>query len=156
MLVLAALLLVGVAAALLFNAIKPDATSAPDKLRSDDRRLLAMGETLYAQHCAACHGVQLQGQANWRERDAQGRLPAPPHDASGHTWHHADEVLFRITKLGVAEAAGLANYESNMPAYAKVLSDEEIVATLSWIKSTWPADVRSKHDEINAFARAKR
>ena len=28
----------------------------------------------------------------------------------------------------------------------------DIVAVLSWIKSRWPADVRAKHDQINARA----
>ena len=67
--------------------------------------LLAEGAQLYAQHCASCHGSQLEGQPNWRERLPNGRLPAPPHDDSGHTWHHPDHVLFAITNtlsLGVA------------------------------------------------------
>ena len=78
--------------------------------------------------------------------------PAPPHDASGHTWHHPDEVLFRITKYGVAKAANLKNYESAMPAYEDRLSDEEIVAVLSWIKSTWPPEIRARVDRVNAEA----
>jgi S-disulfanyl-L-cysteine oxidoreductase SoxD len=85
-------------------------------------------------------------------RGADGRLPAPPHDASGHTWHHPDELLFRITKFGVAKAANLKNYESAMPAYEDRLSDEEIVAVLSWIKSTWPPEIRVRVDRINAEA----
>ena len=27
-------------------------------------------------------------------------LPAPPHNETGHTWHHPDEMLFAITKYG--------------------------------------------------------
>jgi hypothetical protein len=91
----------------------------------------------------------LEGQPNWRERGPDGRLPAPPHDASGHTWHHPDELLFRITKHGVAKAANLKDYVSAMPAYDGVLSDAEIVAALSWIKAQWPAYIRVRHDELN-------
>jgi mono/diheme cytochrome c family protein len=94
----------------------------------------------------------LEGQPNWRERGPDGRLPAPPHDASGHTWHHPDELLFRITKHGVAKAANLKDYVSAMPAYDGVLSDAEIVAALSWIKAQWPADIRVRHDELNRAA----
>lgn len=130
----------------------PSGTRAPPLLRPDDVRLVAMGQKVYAAHCAACHGQRLEGQPNWRERGADGRLPAPPHDASGHTWHHPDEVLFRITKHGVAKAANLKNYESAMPAYEGRLSDEEIVAVLSWIKSTWPPEIRARVDRINADA----
>ena len=125
-------------------------------LRPDDPSTVALGRKVYDAQCATCHGAQLQGQPNWRERDASGRLPAPPHDLSGHTWHHPDEVLFRITKLGVAKAAGLKDYDSAMPAYGGVLSDADIVAVLSYIKATWPADIRRKHDELNASAAANK
>ena len=125
-------------------------------LRPDDAGTVTLGRKVYDAQCAACHGAQLQGQPNWRERDAAGRLPAPPHDRSGHTWHHPDEVLVRITKLGVAKAANLKDYVSSMPAYEGVLTDAEIVAVLSYIKATWPADIRRKHDELNASAAAQK
>ncbi|MEO6660937.1 MAG: cytochrome c [Burkholderiaceae bacterium] len=119
-------------------------------LRPNDVKVLAAGERVYAQRCASCHGAQLEGQPEWRSRGADGLLPAPPHDASGHTWHHPDELLFRITKFGVAKAANLSDYKSAMPAYEGVLSDEEIVAVLSWIKSRWPMSVREQHNQLNA------
>lgn len=122
------------------------------QLRPDDPAVVALGQRVYAAQCAACHGARLQGQPDWRERGPDGRLPAPPHDESGHTWHHPDEVLFRITKHGVAKAAKLKDYVSAMPAYEGVLSDEEIVAVLSWIKAQWPAAIRSRHDELNRSA----
>ena len=129
------------------------ASRAPvHRLRADDATLTARGQRIYAAQCAACHGARLEGQANWREPGPDGRLPAPPHDANGHTWHHPDELLFRITKFGVAKAANLKDYASAMPAYEGTLGDEEIVAVLSWIKSLWPADIRSRHDELNRSA----
>ncbi|AMO23538.1 c-type cytochrome [Ramlibacter tataouinensis] len=128
-----------------------DRAPAPDPLRLQpaDAAVVAAGRKVYEAHCAACHGMQLQGQPNWRERDSNGRLPAPPHDASGHTWHHTDEVLFRITKMGVAKAANLKDYDSGMPAYDGVLTDAQIVAALSFIKSQWPPEIRRRHDELN-------
>ena len=122
-------------------------------LRPDDAKVLARGKQVYAAQCGACHGATLEGQPDSRERGLNGLLPAPPHDASGHTWHHADDVLFRITKHGVAQAAGLKDYLSAMPIYESVLSDEEIIAVLSWIKAQWPTAVRQRHDQINAQAR---
>jgi mono/diheme cytochrome c family protein len=124
-------------------------------LRTDDPKILAAGQSVYQAHCAACHGARLEGQPRWRERDAQGRMPAPPHDASGHTWHHSDQLLFDITKHGVAKAAKLKDYDSAMPTYDGVLSDAEIVAVLSWIKSQWPAEIRKQQEEINVAARRK-
>ena len=120
------------------------------QLRPDDPAVTATGQKIYATHCAACHGARLEGQPNWRIRDAAGRLPAPPHDATGHSWHHPDEVLFAITKHGVAKAANLQDHDSAMPAYEGVLTDAEINAVLSWIKSQWPRETRKLHDEVNA------
>jgi mono/diheme cytochrome c family protein len=122
-------------------------------LRPDDSRLTARGASIYAAQCASCHGANLQGQPNWRERGPDGLLPAPPHDASGHTWHHPDALLIRITRDGVAAVAGDPNYRTAMPIYRGLMSDEDIVAVLSWIKSRWPEDVRAKHDQINAQSR---
>jgi mono/diheme cytochrome c family protein len=103
--------------------------------RADER-----GRALYLQHCASCHGPNLEGQPNWQNRQPDGLLPAPPHDASGHTWHHSDEQLFAITKKGVS--AIVPNYRSAMPAFEGVLSDEEIRLVISYIKSTWPEEQR--------------
>jgi mono/diheme cytochrome c family protein len=137
--------------AILAGCDRPDLGQV--RLRTDDPVVLAQGETIYRARCAACHGVNLEGQPNWRERDASGRLPAPPHDATGHTWHHPDQVLFDIVKHGVAKAAHLKDYDTAMPAYEGTLSDAEIVAALSWIKSRWPAPVRRQQDEVDREAR---
>ncbi len=112
-------------------------------ISADDPRQVALGASVYAARCAQCHGANLEGQPNWRERRANGRLPAPPHDAGGHTWHHPDEILFGITKNGMAPYAP-AGYASDMPAFAGVLTDDEIAAALAYIESRWPADVRAR------------
>lgn len=111
----------------------------------DDADQLAMGQQVYAEACASCHGAELEGQPNWRVRQANGRLPAPPHDETGHTWHHADQQLFEITKQGVAALAP-EGYESDMPAFAETLSDDEIRAVLAYIRSTWPAEIRAQQE----------
>jgi mono/diheme cytochrome c family protein len=110
---------------------------------------LAHGSTLYAVHCAACHGAKLEGQANWRERLPNGKLPAPPHDESGHTWHHPDALLFNIVKNGIEPYAS-PGYKSDMPAFADRLSDDDIRAVLAFIKSTWPDETRRLQEQTNA------
>lgn len=115
-------------------------------LMADKRTVVAQGADLYVAHCAACHGTDLEGESNWRQRGEDGRLPAPPHDATGHTWHHNSQALFQLTKYGVANLIGDPDYASNMPAYDGVLSDPEIVAVLSYIKSTWPQNIRDRYD----------
>ena len=110
---------------------------------------LPAGRALYEQHCARCHGADLEGQPNWRERLPSGRLPAPPHDESGHTWHHPDPLLFAMTKEGTAALAP-PGYESDMPGFGDNLSDDEILGVLDYIKSTWPAAVRARQADISA------
>ena len=150
---LAGVAVAAVVAALVGTAFNPFASKMPEHaLRPDDAKLLAVGKRIYMAQCASCHGARLEGQPEWRTRGADGLLPAPPHDASGHTWHHPDETLFRITKFGVASIVGDPNYKTAMPIYEGVLSDEEIVAVLSWIKAQWPAAIRQKHDQMNAAA----
>jgi mono/diheme cytochrome c family protein len=104
-----------------------------------DKALVATGKRIYDTYCGSCHGANLEGQPNWRERLPNGRLPAPPHDAGGHTWHHPDAVLFGIVKEGLAPGKyAPPQYESDMPAFGGSLSDEEIRSVLAYIKSTWP------------------
>jgi len=123
-----------------------------DVVAAETPEMLALGEAVYGQACASCHGASLQGQPDWRTRRADGRLPAPPHDESGHTWHHPDEQLFAITKYGPAAVAGLDDYKTDMPAFDGVLSDRQIRAVLAYIKSTWPAEIRARQDSLNRQA----
>ena len=117
-------------------------------LKPDDQELVDLGKLVYENNCASCHGVNLEGQERWREPDADGYMPAPPHDETGHTWHHPDEYLFLMTKYGLEEIIG-QEYPNNMPAYKDILSDEEILASLSFIKSTWSRKIKLQHDKIN-------
>lgn len=107
------------------------------------------GRELYAANCASCHGANLEGQADWMKRLPNGRLPAPPHDETGHTWHHSNKQLFTIVKLGLGAIA--PGYESDMPAFNGVLSDEQIVEVLDYIKSTWSERAR-KYQEARSNA----
>lgn len=109
---------------------------------------LTIGARVYSKSCAICHGVNLEGQPDWRQRNLFGRLPAPPHNARGHTWHHDDATLFGITKLGTAKFTGL-DIESDMPAFEDILSDEQIWAVLAYIKSRWPERIRRQQESIN-------
>jgi mono/diheme cytochrome c family protein len=115
----------------------------------DDAQQVALGKSVYDGRCASCHGVRLEGQPNWQEKLPNGRMPAPPHDASGHTWHHPDSVLFGITKHGpVPGKYAPPSYQSDMPAFGGVLSDEEIWAVLAYIKSSWPSEIRRAQYEM--------
>jgi mono/diheme cytochrome c family protein len=125
--------------------------SAVPRIDADDKVRVAEGQAVYRAQCARCHGANLEGQPNWKERQANGRLPAPPHDASGHTWHHPDAQLFGIVKQGLAPFVD-PGYQSDMPAFEGTLSEEQVAAVLAYIKSTWPPEIRERQARINAQA----
>ncbi|MCB4379125.1 c-type cytochrome [uncultured Tateyamaria sp.] len=116
-----------------------------------DRDIIA-GQTLYQAQCAACHGANLEGQPNWRSPNDDGVLPAPPHDETGHTWHHDNQLLFEYTKLGgrgALSTRGVTDFNSGMPAFEGVISDDEIWDILAYIRSTWPERVQEIHANRN-------
>lgn len=117
------------------------------KTEQVDTLALMEGEAIYKAECASCHGAKLEGQAEWRTRRPDGKLPAPPHDASGHTWHHPVEQLFAIVKFGMVPPNAPAGYLSDMPAYGGKLTDEQIRRVLAYIESSWPAEIRAQRAE---------
>jgi mono/diheme cytochrome c family protein len=123
-----------------------------DRADPTDNTQVALGRTVYAEHCASCHGANLEGQPDWRERKPDGKMPAPPHDATGHTWHHPDDVLFGITKQGIAAFAP-PGYASDMPAFDGVLTDEQIWAVLAYLKSSWPAEIQARQTALKQQAK---
>lgn len=144
--VASALVLAALAATIYLTSLEKNAGFIDPS--ADDGRI-TLGKTVYAANCAACHGASLEGQANWRERLASGRLPAPPHDKTGHTWHHPDRLLIDMVKNGLVPGrTAPPGYESDMPAYAGILTDEEIVAVIAYIKSTWPPKVLQAQKEV--------
>ena len=125
----------------------------PSSSNSELAAQLQIGQQVYTDQCAACHGANLEGQPNWQSPGLDGLMPAPPHDETGHTWHHTTELLFAITKYGIVEAANLEGYESAMPAYDGVLTDGEIGAVLAFIKSQWPVELQDQHRLLDERAR---
>lgn len=146
------------AAAMVLLTACGESPAPSDALRADprDAAQVALGARVYAQHCAACHGAKLEGQPDWRKRLANGRLPAPPHDESGHTWHHPDEVLFALTRNGLVPPHAPKDYASDMPAFEGKLSDDEIWAALAFIKSHWTTrDLLAARAQMTRNARPK-
>ncbi len=145
-LIAGAVVLAGTGAAYVMFGLPGGVTGTAD---SGDAGQVALGKEVYGTACASCHGVELEGQADWRKALPAGGFPAPPHDETGHTWHHADEFLFRYTKLGAKEGLGVTEFKSNMPAFKDMLSDAEIWAVLAFIKSRWSAAIRQRQERIN-------
>lgn len=98
---------------------------------------VTQGAMVYAQECGTCHGADLEGAPDWKQSLPDGSLPPPPHDSSGHTWHHPDSLLLAIIADG-----GDPAYNSKMPAFRDKLTEEERRAVLEFIKSKWGEDER--------------
>jgi mono/diheme cytochrome c family protein len=108
---------------------------APPPPSLDDRQV-ARGERLYGQYCASCHRPDLAGDPEWKTPNPDGSHPPPPHDSSGHTWHHSDRLLLEVVRDGSDFS------QSRMPAFGGVLSDEEILAILEYFKANWGPEQR--------------
>lgn len=120
---------------------------------ADQQTELAKGRKLYGMHCASCHGVQLEGQPNWQQPKSDGTYPAPPHDDTGHTWHHSDRLLTTYTKLGGKEMLrrmGVADAKSGMPGFGELLNDDQILAVLDFIKSHWSERNQDHQKRVSA------
>src|SRR5215207_446826 len=100
-------------------ALSIRASIRPPRADPTNMQLVALGRQVYSSHCAQCHGANLEGQPNWKAPLPDGSRPAPPHDASGHTWHHPDTLLFDIVKDG-GKVYAPPNEVNNMPAFGNV------------------------------------
>jgi mono/diheme cytochrome c family protein len=102
--------------------------------------LVAQGQRLYATRCAGCHARDLKGEPGWPQRRSNGAVPASPLDASGPARQRDDQWLFTTIKYG-GQATASSGSSSSMPAFGS-LTDADIWAVISYIKSTWPERIQ--------------
>ncbi len=110
-----------------------DGSDAPPRL---DPELIKAGWTVYRQSCASCHGARAEGAHGWQSADRNGELPAPPHDAKGHTWKHSDAMLYRIVQQGWRDEFNKTD-RLTMPAFKGQLSHKETIAVVTYLKTLW-------------------
>lgn len=127
-----------------FSLVEPQSTFAD----ADNPALVAQGGVTYREHCASCHGTDLEGQPNWQRVAANGRLPPPPLTHRGHSWMHSDAELLHTIKVSFRDSAPF-DYLTDMPAFEAVLSDHQMIAVLAFIKSHWPIGVRAYQAILN-------
>ncbi len=116
------------------------ASARPDNTGGDAQDI-ANGRQVYEQYCAACHGAQGEGAANWKKRDNKGEMPAPPHNETGHTWRHSDDRLFGIIANGQRHPFNKTD-RLTMPAFGTRLTDQEIRAVINYLKTLWTDEQR--------------
>jgi copper transport protein len=84
---------------------------------------IAVGESVYQQNCAVCHGVTGAG-------DGPGGAnlsPPPANLLVGHAIYHADAEFFNWIRNGKPGTA--------MPAFSGTLTDEQIWSSINYIRS---------------------
>lgn len=106
-----------------------------------DKQTLQLGAQVYARSCASCHGANGEGAPRWSEPDPRGELPPPPHDSTGHTWRHADGMLYRIIRDGWRDPFNRTT-RLTMPAFGNTLTAEETRAVIAYLKTGWTAEQR--------------
>lgn len=140
---LALVILTFVGAIIIIDQLNRQSTpTAPTSVSIEER-----GKLLYDARCAVCHGANLQGQPNWQRARSDGSYPAPPHDATGHTWHHSDQYFVEVTLYGGAAVTGVPT--NAMPGFAGSLSEADVKAILAYIKTSWSDDIRTKQEALN-------
>ena len=94
------------------------------------------GASVFAVHCADCHGDAAQGTvADWQARLPDGSFPPPPLNGSAHTWHHPLSVLLQVIDMGGVPLGG------QMPAFDDVLADDEKLAAVAWFQDFWSDEI---------------
>ena len=99
---------------------------------------LDLGEQLFQQNCAGCHGANAELTIDWKKTDSNGQYPPPPLNGTAHAWHHALPQLKQTIQRGGVALGGV------MPAFESKLNDAEIDAVISYFQSKWPADTYRK------------
>ncbi len=110
---------------------------------------VARGKVLFQQNCAKCHKPDASGDPNWKQVNAEGKLPPPPLNGTAHAWHHPLPLLQQIVRRGGIPMGG------SMPAFADKLSAEQINDILAWVQSHWPDAIYAKWAQMTAQAARK-
>ena len=77
---------------------------------------IELGRSVYAANCAACHGANGEAETDRQLPREDATVGAPPHDSTGHTWHHPDGQSYKIVTRG-GKLFDSPTFKSRMPAF---------------------------------------
>ncbi|MEJ2362733.1 MAG: cytochrome c [Gammaproteobacteria bacterium] len=116
-------------------ASKSTARQGVSVMRNQNTAQIQRGHQLFEQNCAACHGANAQGAANWSKPGPDGKYPPPPLNGTGHAWHHPKRALILTIQHGTIRLGG------NMPAWQGRLSIQDSEDIIAWFQSLWPDEL---------------
>jgi mono/diheme cytochrome c family protein len=100
-----------------------------------------LGEQVFAENCATCHGKQAMGLVKDWKKPINGRYPAPPLNGQAHAWHHSPKLLLATINNGGVKLGG------TMPGFKDKLNEMEKQSILSYLYSLWNADIQQKYQQ---------
>ncbi|OZI27352.1 MULTISPECIES: cytochrome c [Bordetella] len=110
------------------KSLPAPAIAAPAQARAAAPALLEHGGRLYQQHCAACHQDQGQGIGTaWPALAGNPTVTAPL----------AVNAIRMVLNGGYAPATAANPRPHGMPPFGPMLSDSDIAAVVSYIRSSW-------------------
>ena len=142
--------------ALIAAACAPAPLTPPEPVISTETPLRAtriasdayirLGQQEYNLRCAHCHGDHGEGQlaATIPNTRSLGMNLVPAHDSTGHTWQHPDQLLVRVIKEGISNPLD----QFIMEPYTSVMTDQEVHATLDYIKLWWTDEQRAYQQQL--------
>lgn len=110
---------------------------------------LVLGKQVYDLRCGHCHGYAGEGQLDRTIENTLnlGMLTVPAHDATGHTWMHADDLLIKVIQEGVVNPLD----QFPMPPFQDVMTLTEIKAVIRYMKLWWTDEQRAYQDRVTRY-----
>jgi mono/diheme cytochrome c family protein len=102
--------------------------SPPSTTAAESSLLLRLGQTIYADKCASCHGTQ-----------GEGKPPHYPPLAANQSIEMASAVnpIRMVLNGGYPPGTAANPMPHGMPPFAQSLSDDEVAAVVTYIRVSW-------------------
>lgn len=117
------------------EASKPAVKAAKIEGRWYSQTDVKLGNQVFTNNCAICHGANAQSTFNWRKKLPNGTYPPPPLNGSAHAWHHSFSQLMQTINEGGLSRGG------KMPGFREKLTKVEKQAAVAYFQNFWSDEI---------------